>query len=423
MSDHSKALVALESWGYNSPELRYRGQSVDIGLMAEALVYYDSLLLNVANQPQFATLIEWFANQGHFGTLISLMEDGVIGFYDYSFMSTAILKDGVYTLMNMQDPIQAKPNTFETRYLAHPSVREVLPKGRIRKRFYEAIRKSVIEAKAAEFSDAIENAREDYNDPRRSALVLQAFVDDLYAFRDLGRPPTIQASIQQSVDGATRTTTYDIDLNRLKDLAGPQINFHRGAILTAGAISNRLILSASRLDCDLYLGSPTSNLVGDKLYESSYRILKAGQIVDSLERSVEFPDLRRLVNEARLNLDDIMTIRREGIKFRQWLQSETERDRDALIAYHHEVAQKSGFSKAATSTIRLFGVLSAGAIAGVLQAKGADPAAWALAGAGAAGLPYLVDVATSVRAQWRPIVFGRWVQDRVRRLMEEFPSN
>jgi hypothetical protein len=393
-----------------------------MGLMAEALVYYETVLVNVGNQPQFATFIEWFSRQGHFDTLISLVAQGVIGFYDYSFISTAVLADGVYTLINMQDPIQAKPNTFESRFLAHPSVRATLPKGRIRQKFYETIRKSVIEAKASEFSDAIENARQDYNDPQRSALVLQAFVDDLYALKGLGRPPTVEATVEGSPDGASRTTTFNVDLDRIKQLAGPDINFHRGAILTAGAIANRLIISASRLGCDLFLGSPTSTLVGDKLYESSYRILKAGDIVDSLQRSVEFPDLRRLVNEARLGLDDILVIRREASKFRQWLQTEAERDRDALIAYHHDVAQKTGFTKLATSTLKIFGVLSAGAAAALIQAKGADPATAAIAGAGAAGIPYLVDVATSVRSQWRPVVFGNWIQQRVRRLMEEFPS-
>ncbi len=117
MLKHSKALVSLEAWAYNSPEIRYQGKSIDIGLLAEALIYYDQVLVNITSQDQFAEFLKWFITQGKYSDLLSLFEDETIKLYDYSFWSTAVRKedDDIYFIMNMQDLVQEKPNTFRTK--------------------------------------------------------------------------------------------------------------------------------------------------------------------------------------------------------------------------------------------------------------------------------------------------------------------
>ncbi len=89
MSNHSQTLVPISTWCYCSPELGYKGYPIDIGLMAEALIYYETVFVNITNQPQFATFIEWFIKQGKYDELLSLISDGVIQFYDYSFFTSA----------------------------------------------------------------------------------------------------------------------------------------------------------------------------------------------------------------------------------------------------------------------------------------------------------------------------------------------
>lgn len=59
MSGHTTALVPIESWAYQSPDLRAVGKQVDVGLFAESLVYYDAVLLNISTQPQLAELLRW----------------------------------------------------------------------------------------------------------------------------------------------------------------------------------------------------------------------------------------------------------------------------------------------------------------------------------------------------------------------------
>lgn len=414
MSDHTRALVPLESWCYASPELRTAGRTIDIGLFAEALIYYDSVLINLTNQPQFAEFLRWFVQQERLADLISLVRDGTIKVYDYAFVTTAIEKQGSYLIWNIQDQLQAKPNTFEQRFLYHPSVEGILPsRARHRKKIYEAFRGNVIEVKADDFGSPVENAREDYQDPRRNTLIVQAFVDELYRIKQLGRPPDIQANVATSPDGTKHKISWNIDFSNLTKAAGPELNFHLGTPLTAGAHSNRLIWSAAQLGCDLYLPRPMSMLVGDKLFESTETIAKAGNVVDQLKTTVEFPDVRGLVNSGKLDFSDVLTIRKKAQRFRDWLQNESDRDRDAIIAYHNEVATEAGLVRGARKALNIFGVIGGGATGAYVGTLLGGPAGGALGGAAGGAVGYLADVAAKLGANWRPVIFGDWLRDRI----------
>lgn len=264
MSDHTTALVPISTWCYNSPDVRAAGRGVDIGLFAEALIYYDHVAVSITTQPEFAEFLRWFINAGCFEDLLALLRDGTIKLYDYSFATLAVDNGGVYSLVNVQDGIQAEPNTFERRVLYHQAVQNVLPRSRQGERLYKAVRGNVIEAKAADFDKVIENAREDLKDPRRTSLIIQAYVDELYHFRKLGRPPEVQASMTESTLPGTYQVNWNVDFTELTRLAGRDLTFHRGTPLNAAGQSNRALWSAAQLSCDLYLGRPMSTLVGDK---------------------------------------------------------------------------------------------------------------------------------------------------------------
>ena len=422
MSDHTTVFVPLESWSYNSPELRANNKLIDVGLLAESLIYYDRVILNVANQPQFATLIEWFQKQGKYQDFLSLINDGVIKVFEYSFATAAVDNLGVYTILNIQDEIQAQPNTFEKRYLYHKAVQDCLPHARHRNALYKALRENVIEAKADEYGSPIENAREDYNYPERNALIIQAFVDEVYKYRNLGNPPIVSATVSTSPDNR-RNITWSINFNDLSNLAGKDLNFHNGTPLTAGAICNRLLLSAARLNCDLYLGQPMGILVGDKLYESSLSIDKSHSVIEELKEKVEYPDVRSLINDNHLGLDEILKIRKKAKKFRQWLQTESDRDRDAIIAYHHEVAKESGIIKTTRKVLNLFGVIGGGALGATLGNTVSGLEGAALGGGAGSAAGYLMDLASKLGADWKPVVFGNWVKDRIDNVLAEKNKN
>lgn len=419
MSDHSLSIVPISAWCYSSPDILYQGHSVDIGLLAEALIYYDSVLINVDNPIHFASLIEWFVKQRKYDDLLALVSDGTLRVYDYSFLTTTIDSGKSFSLWNIQGTDQEKPNSFEQRYLYHPSVLSLIPSGRKPKEFYSAFRGKVIEAKASEFSIAIENAKIDLDTPRRNAVILQAYVDELCRFRKLGRPPQIEAFVKSIGDGSSRQVTWNVSFDELSKLSGPNLNFHGGTPYTAGGISNRLLWSAANLNCDLYLGRPMSILVGDKLYESSFRPTKTNLVIETLQQKVDFPNVRDLVNEAKLNLDDVLLIRSKAGKFRNWLQSEGERDRDALIAYHNEVAKDSGFTKAGNTILKVFGILSGAAIGGIVENKLPSVSGSAIGALAAAGTEYLFDLRKKLNQEWKPILFGNWMKDRIESLLDD----
>lgn len=419
MANHDSVLVPLETWAYSSPSLRSSGSIIDIGLFAEALIYYDCVIVNPTNQPQFANFLQWFINQNRLDDFYALLQEGSLKIYDYAFMTTVIEKEGSYSLWNIQDPIQAKENTFEQRFLYHQEIESLFPKARHRSKLYSALRDNVIEVKSEEFSNALENAREDYKDPRRNAVVVQSFVDELYKYKKLGHPPKVDAKVTPSLDGSKHNLTWNIDFNALSQLAGNDVNFHMGTPLTASAHSNRLIWSASNLESDLYLPSPMSALVGDKLYESTQKISRSGKIIEDLKVEVEFPDIRRLVNSGKMDLDNLLKIRKKAKKFRAWLQQESQRDRNAIIAYHNEVARESGIKTGARKAVSIFGILGGGAAGSAAGSLIAGPVGGALGGVAGGAVGYLADVTSKIGANWRPVVFGQWLRKRIEDVIDE----
>jgi hypothetical protein len=396
---------------------------VDVGLFAEALIYYECVAVNISTQPQLAEFLSWFLAQERFDDFLALVRDGIVKLYDYAFVTATVRHEDTYVIWNIQDTKQAEPDTFEQRFLYHREIQSLIPSSRKRQQLYRALRGNVIEVKASEFEKTIENARQDHQDPRRDALIVQAFVDELYRFRRLGHSPQVTASVVRSPDGAKNLITWSIDFNELARLAGPELGFHHGIPLTAGAISNRLLWSAAQMSCDLYLGDPMGVLVGDKLYESTERIAKAGGVIGELKARVEFPDVRGLVNDGQLDLAEVLRIRNKAGRFRAWLQQESERDRDAIIAYHNEIGRDLNVVSAAWKTLKLMGILAGGAIGsavGTTVAGQAGPVVGGTVGAAAGGAStYLVDLVTKLHAEWKPIVFGDWMRDRIAHLVKE----
>ena len=417
MADHSKALVPIESWCYNSPELLHQGIPIDLGLMAEALIYYDQILLNVSNQPQFAAFLSWFIKQDKYPDLLSLFEEETIIIYDYSFATGAVEKEGIYALLNIQDEIEKEENTFERRYLYHKDIEACFPKRRDRQKLYKVLSGKVIEAKAADFGPAIKNAKGDYHDVKLSCLLIQSFIDEIYPLLSLRDTPRIKAKIVEN--GNISRTTCNVDFIKLARLLGSHLNFHLGTPLTAIGHCNRLLWTSNVQNCDLYLGKPMSNLAGNKLYEVGLKAVKSKEIIQSLRAQVEFPDIRSLINAGKLTFDDILRIRKKAKRFRVWLQQEGERDRNAIIAYHYEVAKEAGLTKFGRKSLSLFGIIGA-PVAGTLIGKEISgdigSSIGTLVGSGSA---YLLNLASKIGAGWKPIVFGNWLKDSIEKIIKK----
>lgn len=412
VSDHSTAIVPIEAWCYSSPEIRHAGKSIDVGLLAEALIYYDHVLVQPTNEPQFAELIAWFVKQNRFGDLVSLIQDGTINFYCYAFLSAPILiqETGHYTIMNVQDEEAAKSRIFEPRYLSYKNLKEILPHARQREKLARALRGRVIEVKAEEFGPAIENARKDFENPARSAFLVQALLNEVSRWLHIEAPSEVVVSTKTAPDG-NLNITWNVDFAKFREAMGKNLGFHNASPLQGAIHSNRLLWSASKQRSDLYLASPMSSLVESKLVETSHHVKNPQLIVQELKGEVEFPDVRSLVNAGEVGLDDILTLRKKGSRFRKWLQEESEHNRNAILAYHTEVAKEVGWTRGARKTLRLVGVVAGaatGAVVGGAVAGIPGSVVGALAGE---GLKYVMDLAASLGEGWRPVVFGNLVKE------------
>jgi hypothetical protein len=161
-----------------------------------------------------------------------------------------------------------------------------------------------------------------------------------------------------------------------------------------------------------------SRLVGDKLFESVSQNQKLKTIIESLHEEVEFPSIRKLVNTGVLKLNDVIEIRRKAVRFRKWLQQESDRDRNAILAYHNELAQETGLVKFGRNSLRMFGILGGGALGGAIGGAVAGPVGGLAGGLAGSALTFTTEVCAKVGADWKPVVFGSWLEGRIKRLKE-----
>jgi hypothetical protein len=64
-NDHKSVLVPIEAWEYNSPYLKYIGKKADIGLFAEAFIYYDRVYVNLLTPQEFEEIAS--SSSGRYG--------------------------------------------------------------------------------------------------------------------------------------------------------------------------------------------------------------------------------------------------------------------------------------------------------------------------------------------------------------------
>lgn len=417
MSNHKKTIVPIETWCYNSPELRYNNKIVDLGLFAESLIYYDQPLINISSPIQLLELVKWFTAQNKFPLLLKLFKDNIIGIYEFSFVSVAAsIKGGKLDLLNIQDEAQKEENSFIKRYLYDKSfIKEISTSKRIR--LSKCLENSITEVKADEYGATINDARNDMNDSRRNAHIAQSLIETMFPVLGL-KVPQIECEIKNNANGDT-VMTYNIDFNYLKDKFGSNLNFHESTLVTGATNANRLIWASSKEDCDLYLGSPMSHLVGDKLFEIGHKAGKPKDILKSLSKEVEFPDIRKLVNSNQIGIEDIMTIRKKAKRFRQWLQSESDRDRDAIIAYHNEVGKEIGFVKYSRKTLNLFGTFGAPILGLIIGGTNGDLSNAIIGSTIGSGVGRITNQISNYNKDWKPIVFGSWLDNKIIKLMDK----
>lgn len=418
---HSAVLVPLETWAYHSPQLRRKGQRVDIGGLIEALVYYDSVYANVQRASDLEAIIERFARDGSVDLLRSLITSGALRLFNFAFDSMPIEKDGRFGLLNVQGEDQKDPGWIDRGVLNRVPLERWFSKGRHRRSLLEAIRANGIEVKALEFAGVIANAEADILDSDRAALLLQTLLDQ-NADTLGGSVPEATANVV-TIAGGHRQIRWNVDWTELgKRIGDASMGPHTP--ISAAIITNRLIWAAARTNLDLFVGSPLDHLVGDKLYEISSRRAFPQAIVQQLQEEVDFPDVRALVNGGVLPVSEALRLREKGDRFRRWLQGQADQDGKAIHAYHHEVAKEAGFTRGSRKVLRMLSTPGASAVGAVtlplsLAATGSVEIAGAATAVAGAGAKFLLDALSKMDEGWKPVMFGGWAKKRIEKYLRK----
>ncbi len=410
MNKHKATLIPIEPWLYHSPKLKLKGSIIDIGLMCEALIYYERIFINIdafSKHVLFNEIIKWFKSQNAYENFLELLSEGTINFVYHSFFTSSILntEDTVHSIWNVDDEESKAKDVFNSRVLYNNELNNII-KSRERQKLYRVIEGKVIELKADKFEDAITNAKVDYENVDTCNVIVQSFIDELYREFNYNKPPTVNSKITKN-EGKLLNINWNISFDELNKKIGNKLEIHSGIPFTGIAHCNRIIKTASIIESDIYLGEVMSSLVNNKLYEINLKKEdKILNVMKELKQEVEFPDIRTLVNNGLVTFKDILEIRKEAKKFRSWLQYEGERDRDAIIAYHKEVAEKSNLKKFGKNILSITGI----GVIGALGAGVGGPVGGALGAILGSNADKFI---SSINSEWKPEVFGEWLTRRV----------
>ena len=316
--------------------------------------------------------------------------------------------------------IPNQPKDFVRAVLHHPEVRSFFPNRSALGEWTKAATRFLKVPSIDDLVPAARNAERDFYDPSRCAAYLKSWLFSA------GAPRAALGKLSIDVDSHV-VLLRDGNLGHVVDWRlscdDPQLKSRLESllpkpptILAEAGSCNEAITMASTLGCDIWPTPQQSGLIGDKLLEIVTLSAKTYEVVEELQRRVEFPDIRALVNEGILNAAEYLLIRKRASRFRQWLQSEGERDRDAILAYHNEVVAQSGLAQAVHRGVHLFAVVgSAVAGAKVAAAIGQNEQVGLMAGAASGeALKYLADTHLAIASKgWRPIFFGDWLRAEV----------
>jgi transcriptional regulator with XRE-family HTH domain len=464
LASHKSALVPLATGYFQSPELFVKGQVADTGLLAESLIYYDVVYAHVDNPEQFAGLISLLIQQGlSYEKLTELVEEGVLRFYNTVWIMPFMgygRNDMVSSLWAIREEAMNQPDYFSKKFLEFQGLKSSFSTfSNFNKKYFDRFRKAAEKTAISLTNEdvtagVINNAYDDFLNPKRNVLIVKNLLKEVYKANNFKKSPFVRVKIQEVSSNYHQVAQnlnsyvvgrnldndeykiyeveYNSDLiNNLKILENTKTPLVRGLStlpLSQSGMSNLIIRSAERLNSDLFLASPISKTIGDKLYEigefeKQQKQIKISEIVENLETEVEFPDLRRYVNEGKIEFDKVLEIRKKAKQFREWLQIETDRDRNAIIAYHNEVAKETGFTKIGKTTLKMFGVLASVGLSIGAEAYFKDQDTFTKESVKKVGSK-IVESATDkiskkLFQEWKPVCFGDWYREEIKQLLKQ----
>lgn len=413
-----KTFVPIETWAFASPELRLDGIVVDLGLLAEALILFDQLAVNVQTDRQFAQIVESFHRD--FGTvapLIELFESGALTLHYYNFHSAPVKKDGILTYLNIEEA-GTKDNpllSFQQRILWTKELKNVLPRARHREPLYHAVAAHSVVDTASDYGPAIDAARESVAIDGEVQFFVQSFIDSLPPdYRKLF-PDKISISTQKLENGLIQHR-YNFDFDRLApSLMGLGFGLHTPG---SGLIQCYRTITTSQLhDLEIYVPPPLSSIIVEKMSSFSFENRRFQKTAVDLKEGASFPDIRAAFNKGELNWHDVLALRKSAKQFREWFNADGGHPELASNTYGEVFQKSTGWTDYKPKLFSITSFSTAVVGAGVGAAIGGPSGA--VAGAAIGGISQLMkDLLCDSDSNWQPRFFGYWLNDEIKKRTE-----
>ena len=423
MTKKKRCFVPIECWPFASPDLFFEGKKTDIGLLAEALVLFENVTLNIQTPASLADLLESFRSQfGDLSFLFELFQDRVIVIHFFDFMSAPIEKNGVYSYWNIQDELAQRShlNSFQHKILYAREINDAVPKARHREKLYNLVSDFAIIDESEKYGPAIEAARASINKPQDLEALLNSFLDELPSEKRKFFPPTIKVSARDLGEGKIQHQ-FNIDFTEInRIMPGKGFGMH---LPGAGLIHSHRIVYASRLhNYDVYLPNPISVSVIGLMTGLTYENKRFKQTVTDLREEDNFPDIRGAFNRGDLTWKDIIEIRKKAERFRQWFLVDGGNPKVAARTYGEEFKSSTGIQKYRDKAFAIASVIGTAMGAAAEQAitGGVSIAGPVLGSLVSNTVPLAKDLFNASEEEgWQPRFFGNWLKLQIEAIKRE----
>lgn len=392
----------------------------DFGPLMEALIYYDRVLISMPNPVLFSQLVNAFYRSGELNTLIGMLGQRSIVPYYYKYIVGSMESEGwMFGLRLLK--LSSRPTDFGTAVLEHKALEAIDAPTSVLDEVRVAAASCVIEEDIQDAGYAFTNANEDFFAVSRCRRHLHQSIRADPRFAKLGDISGIDVTSAQAMTdsgGLVYRIRWVVPEPLLAELKVRELSLPKpmGLLATVGTCVQQ-VNSAGRCRTDIWPEERFAYLVEEKLKDVAKRTVRVKSVVETLVEEVEFPSISNLYASQRLSITDVLRIRQRAQRFRGWLQSQGERDVNALIAYHNEVAEESRLTNVARKAIRVAGVVGgafAGAAINEVAGKPVGPMMAASTGAVVSdGVKFLLMAASQIDDGWRPFVFGQWMKNFV----------
>jgi len=409
-------LVPLYTWFGNAPDMMRKGKKIDIGAFAESLVYYDKVFVNIENKAQLYALLDWFKQSDSPDAIVTLMNQGELFFYYYDFVSAPVhlVEADAYKFVNIQSEKHSRLDLFK-RYVVGGDIDTYYSTKGKRKAFFRALEDGVITVEARTFGKAINNAKQFVLEPGNYKCILENLLSSL---KQAGFPvPVPEITVCKERVGPSEVRLHtNIDFDSISQQIGKKYQFGKHTPLAIASTTNRLLWSSAILGSDIYISSPTYDLLCDKVDEVISHFRDTKRNLKRLSVQVDFPNIREEVNRDLITANDVLRIRGISSDFRSWLHTQVDLDRDIIASYYNDIIERSGLRPCTRKLLRialLTTVTTSGAVAG--SVIGGDIGATIGTGisSSAAGA-FLSDLFERLKTGWSPKIFGDSVREIVR---------